>query len=85
MNIKIIQGLFKDFQGHVHSHFSRNSLSAKKSLESNSFLVPLQHEQFYPAGLSVFAGLNEVSTKIQIRTFKDFQHAYEPCIFLNPY
>ena len=37
-----IQGLFKDFQGHI-SHFS-DSFTAKKSLESMSFLVLPQHE-----------------------------------------
>ena len=46
-----LQGLFKDFQGHI-SHFSRTPFSAKKSLESMSFLVLPQHEQFYPEGLS---------------------------------
>ena len=37
-----IQGLFKDFQGHI-SHFSRTPLSAKKNLESLSVLVLPQH------------------------------------------
>ena len=45
-----IQGLFKD-----PSYFSR--ISTKKSLESTSFLVLLQHEQLYREGLSVFAPL----------------------------
>ena len=49
-----IQGLFNDFQGHI-SHFSTTPLSAKKSLESTSFSVFPQHEQFYLEGLSVFA------------------------------
>ena len=49
-----ILGLFNDFQGHI-SHFSTTPFSAKKSLESTSFLVLPQHEQFYPEGLSVFA------------------------------
>ena len=49
-----IQGLFNDFQGHI-SHFSTTPFSAKKSLESTSFLVFPQHEQFYLEGLSVFA------------------------------
>ena len=40
------QVLFKDIQGHI-SHFSRTPFSAKKSLESMSFLVLSQHEQFY--------------------------------------
>ena len=40
-------------------------LLAKKSLESMSCLVLPQHEQFYPDGLSVFAGLDKVSTAIQ--------------------
>ena len=46
-----LQGLFNDFQGHI-SHFSRTPFSAQKSLESMSFLVLPQHEQFYPEGLS---------------------------------
>ena len=50
------QRLFKDFQKHI-SHFPRTPFSAKKSLESMSFLVLPQHEQFYPEGLSVFAPL----------------------------
>ena len=58
------QVLFKDIQGHI-SHFSRTPFSAKKSLESMSFLVLPQHEQFYLKGLSVFVGLDKVSTKIQ--------------------
>lgn len=49
------QGLFKDVQGHIF-HFSRTPFTAKKSLESKSFLVLPQHEQCYPKGLSVFAG-----------------------------
>ena len=57
------QGLFKDFQGHI-SHFSRTPFSAKKSLESMSSSVLPEHEQFYPEGLSVFAGLDKVSTEI---------------------
>ena len=44
----------RTFQGHV-SHFPRTPFSAKKSLESMSFLVLSQHEQFYPEGLSMFA------------------------------
>ena len=58
-------------QKHI-SHFARTPFSAKKSLESMSFLVLPQHEQFYPEGLSVFAplgtwesGLDKVSTEIQ--------------------
>ena len=58
------QVLFKDIQGHI-SHFSRTPFSTKKSLESMSFLVLPQHEQFYLKGLSVFVGLDKVSTKIQ--------------------
>ena len=46
-----LQGLFKDFQGHI-SQFSRTPFSAKKRFESMSFLVLPQHEQFYPEGLS---------------------------------
>ena len=41
-----IQELFKDFQG-LHS--------VQKRALSLSFLVPPQHEQFHPEGLSVFA------------------------------
>ena len=57
------QGLFKDFQGHI-SHFSRTPCGAKESLEPMSFSVLPEHEQFYPEGLSVFAGLDKVSTVI---------------------
>ena len=63
---KKIQGLFKD-----PSYFSRTPFSKKKSLESMSFLVLLQHEQLYREGLSVFAplgtwesGLDKISTEI---------------------
>jgi len=49
-----LQGLFKDFQGHI-SHFSRTPFLQKKSLEFMSFLVLPQHEEFYPEGLSLFA------------------------------
>ena len=81
-----ILGLFNDFQGHI-SHFSTTPFSAKKSLESTSFLVLPQHEQFYPEGLSVFAPFSlefyihyKVSIEIQglsrpgiiILKFKDF-------------
>ena len=38
-----LQGLYKDFQGHI-SHFSRTPFSAKKRFESMSFLVLPQHE-----------------------------------------
>ena len=58
------QVFFKDIQGHI-SHFSRTPFSAKKRFESMSFLVLLQHEQFNLKGLSVFIGLDKVSTKIQ--------------------
>ena len=58
------QELFKDVQGHI-SPFSRTPISVKKSLESMSFLVLPQHKQLYPNGLSVFVGLDKVSTKIQ--------------------
>ena len=37
------------------THFLTTPFSAKKSLESMSFLVLPQHEQFYPECLSVFA------------------------------
>ena len=46
-----IQGLWKDFQGHI-SQSSRIPFSAKKSLE---FLVLPQHEQFYSESISVVA------------------------------
>ena len=49
-----IQGLFKNFQGHI-AHFSKTHSVQKKSLESMSFLVLPQHEYFYPEGPSVFA------------------------------
>ena len=79
-----IQGLFKDFQGHI-SHFSRTPFSAKKSLESMSVLVCSHHKQFYPEGLSAFApfllqlSLNyKVSTEIQglSSTNCNFQHFF---------
>ena len=41
----------------------RTPISAKKSLKCTSFLVVPQQEQFYPEGLSVFAGLDKVSIK----------------------
>ena len=53
----------QDFEGHI-SYFSRTPFNAKKSLESTSFLVLPQHEQFYPEDLSV-SGLYKVSTEIQ--------------------
>ena len=61
--------------------FSRTPFRAKKSLESISFLVLPQHEQFFNEGLSAFAGLDKVSTEIPAPTtiFKDFQGACEPC------
>ena len=40
---KKIQGLFKDFQGHI-SHCSRTPFTAKNSLEFMSFLLLPQHE-----------------------------------------
>ena len=59
----------------------------KKSLESMSFLVLPQHEQFYPEVLSLFAGLDKVSTKIQglSSTYFNFQRlsrTFKVC--LNP-
>ena len=84
-----IQGLFKDFQGHI-SNFSRTPFSAKKSLESTSFLVLPQHEQFYPEGLSVFAPFSlefyihyKVSIEIQGPSSSDcnFQGLSRPQIF----
>ena len=44
-----LKGLFRDFQGHT-SHYSRTPFNAKKSLESMSFLVLPQHQQFQPEG-----------------------------------
>ena len=41
---------FKDFSG-----LSETPFRAKKSLDSMSFLVLPQHEQFHPEGLSVLA------------------------------
>ena len=72
-----IQGLFKG----TFPISSRTPFSAKKSLESISFLVLPQHEQFCNEGLSAFAGLDKVSTEIPAPTtiFKDFQGACEPC------
>ena len=61
---------FKDFQGHI-SHFSRTLFSEKESLESMSFLVLLQHDQFYPKGLSVFAPFPLDRIKLALK-FKDF-------------
>ena len=82
-----IQGLFKDFQGHI-SHFSRTPFSAKKSLESTSVLLRSHHKQSYPEDLSVFAPFPwqfsldcKVSTKIQGLSstnynFQDFFHNF---------
>ena len=66
-----LQGLFKDFQGHI-SHFSRTPFSAKKRFESMSFLVLPQHEQFYPEGLSYQVLENLGWIKLAPK-FKDFQ------------
>ena len=75
------QVLFKHIQGHI-SHFLRTPFNAKKSLESMSFLVLSQHEQFYLKGLSVFVGLDKVSTKIQELSSTDckFQGLSRPWI-----
>ena len=45
--------------------------SEKESLESMSFLVLLQHDQFYPEGLSVFAPFPLDRIKLALK-FKDF-------------
>ena len=45
--------------------------SAKQSLESMSFLVLLQHHQFYPEGLSVFAPFPLEWIKLALK-FNDF-------------
>jgi len=89
-----IQGLFKDFQGHI-SHFSRlHSGVQKKSLESMSFFSSSTSGEFFPEGLCVssfsFAVLLKlfklkVSTEIQGLsstncTFQDFQGVCKPCI-----
>ena len=67
----------RPFQGHIF-HFSRTPFRAKKSLESMSFLVLSQHEQFYPEGLILCLFLLstwesgsdiKVTTKIE-RTFQ---------------
>ena len=62
-----------------------------------SFLVLPQPEQFYPEGVSVFVGLDKVSTESPALTaiykdfqgalnfilkFKNFQGACKPCRFL---
>ena len=47
------QKILWTFQGHI-SNFSRTSFSAKKSLESMSFLALPHQQEFYPEGLSVF-------------------------------
>ena len=65
-----LQGFFKDFQGHI-SHFSKTPFSAEKSLESMSFLVLPQHEQFYPEGLSYYVLENLGWIKLAPK-FKDF-------------
>ena len=80
-NLRTFQGLFKDFQGHI-SLFSTTLFSEKESLESMSFLVLLQHDQFYPEGLSVFAPfpLDRIKLALKFKDippptviFKDFQ------------
>ena len=79
-----IQGLFRDFQRHI-SHFSRTPFSAKKSLEfAGFFLLLKQHEQYYPEGLSVFVGLDKVSTEIQglSSTNCNFEGLLRPRIFI---
>ena len=45
---------FVPFLNKKFKDFSRTPFSAKKSLESLSFLILPQHEQFHPEGLSVF-------------------------------
>ena len=80
-----IQGLWKDFQGHI-SHFSRTPFSAKKSLESMFLLVLPQHEQFYPESTSVVAPFPLVWITLapkfkdfpaKTAIFKDCQEAYK--------
>ena len=46
-----------------------------------SFLVLPQHEQFYLKGLSVFVGLDKVSTKIQGLSSTDcnFKRTFKAC------
>ena len=53
-------------------------------LEYKSFLFPPQHEQYYPEGLSVLAGLDKVSTEIQGLSSTDcnFQGLSRPWIFI---
>ena len=53
-------------------------------LESKSFLFPPEHEQCYPEGLSVLAGLDKVSTEIQGLSSTDcnFQGLSRPWIFI---
>ena len=79
VDIPFFEQKFKDFQGHI-SHFSRTSFSAKKGLESMSFLLLPKNEQYnYPYGLLVFAGFRiKLALKFkdfpaQTVNFKDFQ------------
>ena len=60
-----IQRLFKDFQGHISHYFQGLNSVQKNNLESMPFLLLQQQEQYYPEGLSVFAELDKVTTKIQ--------------------
>ena len=71
--------------------FSRTPFSAKKNLESMSFLVLPQHDLFYPEGLSVFAFFSlefylnyKVSIEIQGLSSTDcnFQGLSRPWIFI---
>ena len=68
--------IFSIFQG-LHS-------VQKKSLESMSFLILPQHEEYYPEGLAVFSGLDKVSTKIQGFSSTDcnLQGLSRPLIFI---
>ena len=62
-----IQGLFKDFQGNI-SYFARTPFSAKKSLESMSFLFFHNMSNFI---LKVFLYLLLFLIKLALK-FKDF-------------
>ena len=85
------QKILRTFQGHI-SNFSRTSFSAKKSLESMSFLALPHQEEFYPEGLSVFTPfplLFPLNYKVSIeisRTFQrrlHFQGLSMPRIFIS--
>ena len=88
---KKFKAFSRTFKDTVISHFSRTPFSAKKSLESTSFFVFPQHEQFHPEGLSVLAPFSlefhihyKVSIEIQGLSSSDcnFQGLSRPQIFI---